>query len=265
VAATLVQRAWGHTAASVYTFSLSFPQAVTPGDTVFAHATSYFADVSTADSIDDNQGNGLYTRDVCEPPSGGQAGNIGFYRKTNVAASGTFTVNYNKSVANGVLYIAEFSGLSSGAPDASTQGTQGNEFPCPVGPLTPTQAGCLFISCYEAAGMSTGQTPSISSNPDNFTVLDVEPDGSTYAVGGWAYLAATDALAKQLTWTHAGTDGVQNTAKSLTAYAAGPPPPPPQALRPDADLAATGWSTAPLWSKVDEASAGGDVISAVSA
>jgi hypothetical protein len=35
-----------------------------------------------------------------------------------------------------------------------------------------------------------------------------------------------------------------------------------QAFRPDADLAATGWSTAPLFSKVNEASADGTVISA---
>ena len=39
---------------------------------------------------------------------------------------------------------------------------------------------------------------------------------------------------------------------------------PPQRLYPDGDIAATGWSTAPLWSKVDEAAAGGDVITAVS-
>lgn len=35
-----------------------------------------------------------------------------------------------------------------------------------------------------------------------------------------------------------------------------------QYLRPDADNAVGGWATAPLWSKVDEASAGGDVITA---
>ena len=33
-------------------------------------------------------------------------------------------------------------------------------------------------------------------------------------------------------------------------------------VRPDADTTTTGWTTTPLWSKVDEASAGGDVISA---
>lgn len=35
----------------------------------------------------------------------------------------------------------------------------------------------------------------------------------------------------------------------------------PQQLRPDADTDADSWITAPLWSKIDEASAGGDVIS----
>lgn len=35
---------------------------------------------------------------------------------------------------------------------------------------------------------------------------------------------------------------------------------PPQILYPDSDVTTTGWTTTPLWSKVDEASAGGDVI-----
>lgn len=36
-----------------------------------------------------------------------------------------------------------------------------------------------------------------------------------------------------------------------------------QILRPDADLDAGGWSTAPLWSKIDESDPGGDTITAV--
>jgi len=35
---------------------------------------------------------------------------------------------------------------------------------------------------------------------------------------------------------------------------------PPQQVRPDADVTTTGWSTAPLWDKVDESSADGTVI-----
>ena len=40
---------------------------------------------------------------------------------------------------------------------------------------------------------------------------------------------------------------------------------PPQQIRPDADTVTTGWTTTPLWSKVDEAVAGGDVITATAA
>jgi hypothetical protein len=36
----------------------------------------------------------------------------------------------------------------------------------------------------------------------------------------------------------------------------------PQILRPDADLDASTWTTAPLWSKLDETPAGGDVVTA---
>jgi hypothetical protein len=42
----------------------------------------------------------------------------------------------------------------------------------------------------------------------------------------------------------------------------GPAGPPPQQVRPDADVTTTGWTTAPLWSKVDEEVASdGDFIS----
>ena len=39
--------------------------------------------------------------------------------------------------------------------------------------------------------------------------------------------------------------------------------PPLQAFRPDADIVTTGWATAPLWSKIEEVSADGTVISGV--
>jgi hypothetical protein len=60
-----------------------------------------------------------------------------------------------------------------------------------------------------------------------------------------------------------------NTASSLTpptasiaTFKVAATGPPPQTLRPDADTDADSWTTTPLWSKVDEASAGGDVITA---
>jgi hypothetical protein len=268
VAAALVQKAKAHSNLGAQTLSLSLPSPATPGNTILSNCCSY-SGYALNDTMDDNQGNGAYTKDVIQPADGRQhTTNINLFRKDAIAASGTFTVTYHMGAVNcnPNVYVAEFSGLAGGAPDAndSTMKLGGPELNYLIGPLTPTQAGDLFISCYDCAGAVTGQDCSISPNPDGFTLLDQEGDGSTYNVGGWAMLVAADSAAKQLTWTHAGGDGSNDTCASITAYKAGAVGPPPQQLRPDADLATAGWSTAPLWSKVDEAVAGGDVISAVS-
>jgi hypothetical protein len=268
MAAALVQKAKAHSNLGNATFTLSFPSPCTPGNTVLVYACSYYG-IVLSDSVDDNQGNGAYTRDVMQPSDGRQhTTNFGLYRKNAIAASGTFSVNYHlgSAAANPNVYIAEYSGLASGAPDADSEGMMlTNDFPCPFGPLTPTQAEDLFITMYNFAGQLVGSTSSVNPNPDGFTVLDTEDDGTTYSCGGWAHLIPTDAAAKQGTWTHAQANSTNDTCWSVTAYKTGAAGPPPQALRPDADLATAGWSTAPLWSKVDEDVAGGDVISAVSA
>jgi hypothetical protein len=266
VPAALVQKAKGHSNLGNATFSVSFPGAVTPGNTVLVLAHGY-SGIQSADSISDNQGGGTYAKDCVAPADGHQfVTNIGLYRRFNVTASGTFTVTYTvgATAANPNLYVMEWSGVTA-VDGSNITYSAGADMPIVSGPLTPSQASDLFIACYAAGGFAVAQTPSLSPNPDGFTVGDFEDDGSTYMVGGWAYLIAADSAAKQTTWIHAGGAGTNDGYASMTAYSGGPPPPPPQQLRPDADLATTGWSTAPLWSKIDEASAGGDVISAVSA
>ena len=267
--AVLVQKAFMRQANQDPALALSFPGAVTPGNTVFVSCVSY-AGVANQYTIVDNQGN-TYVRDFMVPTDGSSSvTHICFWRCDNVKATGTFTVTFDGNASSADLYIAEFSGLAGGAPDAHKSGrTSGTDFPGSQS-LTPTQAADLFITIYDFGGNQSGSTVSISPNtPDAFTLIDTEPDGSAYNGGGWAYLAATagDSAAKSVNaWTHALGDTSQIASWSITAYKTGVAGPsnPPQQLLPDADLATTGWSTAPLWSKVDEIPAGGDVISAVS-
>lgn len=68
--------------------------------------------------------------------------------------------------------------------------------------------------------------------------------------------AADDGGSMSWTWT-------TSAPFSHLAIALAPPDAVMQKLRPDADIATTGWSTAPLWSKIEEESADGTVISAV--
>jgi hypothetical protein len=52
------------------------------------------------------------------------------------------------------------------------------------------------------------------------------------------------------------------TDDEITALRTGTPFSTPQLIYPDADVSTTGWATAPLWSKIDEASPDGTVITA---
>lgn len=85
------------------------------------------------------------------------------------------------------------------------------------------------LSYYQAGVLSSGSPITDSS-------ITVEGDGA----GFWLYDGSLD------NWE--GADLV--------------PPAEPQMLRPDADIVTTGWSTAPLFSKIDEESADGTVITA---
>jgi len=75
-----------------------------------------------------------------------------------------------------------------------------------------------------------------------------------------AYLVVSGTPATTATWT---TD-VAVTAECFVAlYPAAAAL--PQQIRPDADTDASTWTTTPLWSKIDEVTAGGDVITATAA
>jgi len=95
---------------------------------------------------------------------------------------------------------------------------------------------------------STGHSPGVTGN--NLV------DFATQSFG---------ASTNEFRGSHNTTDGVMSWSwttsgpNSHVAVAAIPAPT-GQQLRPDADITTTGWSSTPLWSKIDEDPAGGDVI-----
>lgn len=92
----------------------------------------------------------------------------------------------------------------------------------------------------------TGFTKRVETNLEGFTGNPVTLEDKT--------LASPGSTAATFTGDAAGT-GAAFVAAFKTSAA-----PSPQALRPDADVATTGWSTAPLYSKINEESADGTVI-----
>jgi hypothetical protein len=122
--------------------------------------------------------------------------------------------------------------------------------------LTPVTDNCMLVSSY-VGNWSTG---TFTSPPSGMTIQANHTSGQGRA----------NALADKLLGTAAAT-GLQNWVASVSGVSVGGfvaalrPAISIQQIRPDADNAAGGWTTTPLWSKVDEASAGGDVITATSA
>jgi hypothetical protein len=122
--------------------------------------------------------------------------------------------------------------------------------------ITPVTDNSMLISSY-VGNWSTG---TFTSPPSGMTIQANHTSGQ----------GRSNALADKIL-TPAGASGTQTWVASASGVsvagfvAALRPAITIQQVRPDADNAAGGWTTTPLWSKVDEASAGGDVITATSA
>jgi hypothetical protein len=118
---------------------------------------------------------------------------------------------------------------------------------------TTTQAAELLfgVNCtsdetqgFTATGSFTELDDVATSNPSNKLQTQYRIVSSAAAYASTATLSAND-------------DGVALIATFKEASAGAV-----QTLRPDADIVTTGWATAPLWSKIEEESADGTVITA---
>ena len=123
------------------------------------------------------------------------------------------------------------------------------------GPITVTNAGAWILAAAECDTATPGP---VYTGPGGAFVLDVTiAEGTAFngiGVGHEDLAGATGSTSRTLTSSIA--DVYVSALLEINPAATGTP----QKVRPDADTAVGTWATAPLWSKVDEASAGGDVI-----
>lgn len=164
--------------------------------------------------------------------------------------SGTPTVTYSGSGSFRAIIVAEFATDSGSLTlvEATNQElvSGGTAFSSPA--ATAVNPGSLFLG---AAGSDNGSTGDYSA---------VSPG----AIAVQQAFSGTDRLGLQWFEQGPGTDTVDWTsanpfsgAVGIAVFGGGI-----QQIRPDADIATTGWATAPLWSKVDESSPDGTVITA---
>jgi hypothetical protein len=140
---------------------------------------------------------------------------------------------------------------------------------------------------YETSATNEGNSVSSTVTMSGVTgglavdcVVGEHNEGTTVTAGGDQTVIHTGALSSWVTgssyeispssgevfnWTLSSSATADNWAGVAVSYIDPGGGASPQQVRPDGDLATTGWTTTPLWSKVDEASAGGDVISATAA
>lgn len=123
-----------------------------------------------------------------------------------------------------------------------------------AGPVTVTNGDILMSACYlEAPSSTLGNTPSGGNSEVTGADQGIAADSELV----FCYQAGTGAsISGSGTWASAGTEWraavVAYPAITITY----------QQFRPDADTDADSWTTTPLWSKVNEVSADGTVITA---
>jgi hypothetical protein len=183
------------------------------------------------------------------------------YRKL-AAAGDPSSWNWTFSVAvDSCVYIAGYTGRDTSAPINASNAADTGVTPVAASyttpSITPSVDSCDIVCFWMLDASSTGRT----WGPDGTLTTRETTTGDASAL---QFCAADEvqatAAAISRTSTFSGTD--QEMAAVIIALAPSVSTP-PQTLRPDADLATTGWSTAPLWSKIDESTAGGDTITGV--
>lgn len=163
------------------------------------------------------------------------------------ATTANVVVTFAGSVGEYSVAAVVYSGVDQATPnrtisaDFTLQGAGHT-----VNPVSVSGDTVLGFCSWDATGTLTG-TPTNNRSTHQSSGFDGTDAADTTATG------TTTAI----TFTSSGGSGASAIGLALIGVVT-------QTLRPDADLDAASWTTTPLWSKVDEASPGGDVISATS-
>ena len=144
-------------------------------------------------------------------------------------------------------------------------GTLFCEYHGQLAPLDPPGAGdCILTAEYQCP--IDGDIGIYNGLDDSLVFLDgMNPSGSPETMD---HILTSGEKAAVISWSnlyvrlYQADDSGTNSGTGFVDYVSFTVPDgaPPQQIRPDADVATTGWTTAPLWSKVEETSPDGTVI-----
>lgn len=163
---------------------------------------------------------------------------------------GTFPAGSFSAIA--LMEVSTDVGWDSGRLEASSSNDGSSTTP-DSGNAT-SAGGALFVG---------GQVANFGTNsaitPDGaFSTCFESENGTAHQPGSAIYRVVSSGTTDSASWTNAANDqwgAIVAAFKELT-------PATGQTLRPDADTTTTGWTTTPLWSKIEETSADGTVITA---
>jgi hypothetical protein len=174
---------------------------------------------------------------------------------TNALVSGN-SVTISLAGNDGIWIAQEFSGIASSPLDQAPAGTTDSAATNHTSGTTGTtaQADEVLIGLHGNAG---NQAYTATGGYTQQPAGGITAFGSFQLAMQYLIVAATGTYASTCT-TAAGA----NSNNLIATFKGSTTPPTVQTLRPDADTTTTGWTTTPLWSKIEETSADGTVITA---
>lgn len=201
-------------------------------------------------SIADTHSNTYTVLSATRITLGGSAAVLAYGFLTNAVAAGD-AITATITNTGGAIQVAEFSGVASGPFDVSQK------------------ASIAFDTAFSSgATATTAQADELvfGGNYANNSGVAFAPGSGFTEIDDAAFFTSWDAQTQYKVVSATGAQTSTATASAavagLAAVATFKGATAPQTLRPDADTVTTGWATAPLFSKVNEASADGTVITA---
>jgi hypothetical protein len=172
---------------------------------------------------------------------------------SGLASGTTITPTMSGAIFGQLAAGCYCTGLATSSPVDVHSGNGQTQDPWDTGSATTTVADTLVIGGSFRNGLNTNTPSGGATELHDFQLVAEDWAQCTE----YKVLSATSSTSLAGTWTTAA--GTPDVVSAFVAYkaAAGV-----QQVRPDADVTTTGWTTTPLWSKIEETSADGTVITA---
>lgn len=220
------------------------------------------AGAATDGEVTDSKGNS-YTL-LGQLLGGASLPGIAIWHSNDTIRGAAHTVSYNPTgtADSKNLAVIEITGQNTTSDfDSTTFATLADA----SSPFSPWNIACAAaisgnqIAIY-AVTVDAGQSATWT-DPGGYTPIISQGNGTSYLVS-YAGYKINETGTPTVGASRTDTGDLSGRMLIATFKEAGGGGPTAQQLRPDADIDAATWGTAPLWSKIDEASAGNDVISA---